>query len=97
MPTFLAVWLGHADGEAPFGYLKALVAGFGVLIGQLAEVRVVCGVLGQPLLGVGIVSANLDVRVSLVKENFRSLVSLMKSFFHYLTRRVPYSGLFLGS
>ena len=82
--AFLAVWRRQLETKASFGNGERHIARLGVLIGHLAEVGVLSGIGGQPLLEVGVVGTNLDKGVGLVKENFRGLVSLVKSCFHFL-------------
>ena len=51
---------------------------FCVLVGQLADRRVAAAVCGQPVLEVGVVCANMDQRVFLVKPYIGGLFLLRK-------------------
>ena len=68
-PAFLAVWGGQTERETPLCNIKLHAARFGVCVGLAALVRVLSGVGGKPFLQVGVVGADMDKRVFLIKPN----------------------------
>ena len=77
-PAFLAVWGGQTERETPLADFKLHAACFGVCVGLAALVGVGCGISGQPVLEVGVVCADMDQRVFLVKPNIGGLFLLRK-------------------
>jgi hypothetical protein len=58
--AFLAVWGGQTERETPLADFKLHAARFGVCVRQLAGGRIFAAVLGQPVLEVGVVGADMD-------------------------------------
>ena len=75
-PAFLAVWGGQTEREAPLCNLKLHAARVRVCVGLAALVGVLSGIGGQPVLEVGVVGADMDKRVFLVKPNIGDLFLL---------------------
>ena len=76
--AFCAVWDGQAKGETPLANHKLHAARFRVCVGLAALAGVSCGIGGQPVLEVGVVGADIDQRLFLVKPyigGFSCLVS----------------------
>ena len=76
--AFCAVWDGQAKGETPLANHKLHAARFRVCVGLPALAGVCCGIGGQPVLEVGVVGADIDQRLFLVKPyigGFSCLVS----------------------
>ena len=84
-PSFLAVWGGQTEREAPLADFKLHAARFGVCVGLAALVGVLSGVGGKPFLQVGVVGADMDKRVFLVKPNIGGLFLLRKPCSHKLS------------
>ncbi len=63
----LAVWSGQPEREASLFNLKFLAARVRVCIGLAALAGVGCGIGGQPVLEAGVVGADIDQRLFLVK------------------------------
>ena len=59
-PPFLTVWGGQTEREAAFLNIKLHAARFRVCVRQLAGGRIFAAVLGQPVLEVGVVGADMD-------------------------------------
>ena len=77
-PPFLAVWCSQPKGETPLADFKLHAAHFRVCVGLAALAGVSCGIGGQPVLEVGVVGADIDQRLFLVKPyigGFSCLVS----------------------
>ena len=68
--AFLSVWGGQPEREASLFNLKFLVARVQVYVRQLADGRVFAAVCGQPVFEVGVVGADEDGGVFLVKIDF---------------------------
>ena len=68
--AFCAVWDGQAKGETPLANHKLHAARFRVCVGLAALAGVCCGIGGQPVLEVGVVGADEDGGVFLVKIDF---------------------------
>ena len=83
--AFFAVWGGQTEREAPLYNLKLHATRFGVCVGLAALVRVSYGVGGQPVLEVGVVGADMDKGVFLVKPNIGGLFLLRKPCSHKLS------------
>ena len=66
--AFLSVWGGQPEREASLFNLKFLVARVQVYVRQLADGRVFAAVCGQPVFEVGVVGADEDGGVFLVKK-----------------------------
>ena len=84
-PSFLAVWGGQTEREAPLADFKLHAARFGVCVRQLAGGRIFAAVLGQPVLEVGVVCADIDGGFFLVKVDFGGLFLLGQSCSHKLS------------
>ena len=84
-PSFLAVWGGQTEREAPLADFKLHAARFGVCVGLAALVGVLSGVGGKPFLQVGVVGADMDKGVFLVKPYIGGLFLLGKPCFHKLS------------
>ena len=65
--AFLAVWGGQPKGEPPLADFKFHAARVRVCVGLAALAGVSSGIGGQPVLEVGVVGANMDKGVFLVK------------------------------
>ena len=76
-PPFLTVWDGQAEREAAFLNIKLHAARFRVCVGLLADRRVAAAVIKQPFLQGGVVGADMDKRVFLVKPNVGGLCFLI--------------------
>ena len=81
-PAFLAVWGGQTEREASFLNVKLHAARFRVCVGLLADCRVAAAVSKQPFLQGGVVGADMDKRVFLVKLNVGGLFPLGKPCSH---------------
>ena len=68
--AFLSVWGGQPEREASLFNLKFLAARVRVYVRQLADGRVFAAVCGQPVFEVGVVGADEDGGVFLVKIDF---------------------------
>ena len=84
-PPFLAVWGGQTERETPLCNIKLHAARFGVCVGLAALVGVLSGVGGKPFLQVGVVGADMDKWVFLVKPNIGGLFLLRQSCSHKLS------------
>ena len=84
-PSFLAVWGGQTEREAPLADFKLHAARFGVCVGLAALVGVLSGVGGKPFLQVGVVGADMDKGVFLVKPYIGGLFLLRKPCSHKLS------------
>ena len=76
--AFCAVWGGQPKGELPLADFKFHAARVRVCVGLAALAGVSCGIGGQPVLEVGVVCADIDQRLFLVKPyigGFSCLVS----------------------
>ena len=71
--AFLSVWGGQPEREASLFNLKFLAARVLVYVRQLADGRVFAAVCGQPVFEVGVVGADEDGGVFLVKIDFGGL------------------------
>ena len=80
--AFCAVWDGQAKGETPLANHKLHAARFRVCVGLAALAGVSCGIGGQPVLEVGVVGADMDKGVFLVKPNISGLFLLGKPCSH---------------
>ena len=82
--AFLSVWGGQPEREASLFNLKFFAARVRVYVRQLADGRVFAVVCGQPVFEVGVVGADEDGGVFLVKIDFGGLFLLGKSCSHRL-------------
>lgn len=82
--AFLSVWGGQPEREASLFNLKFLAARVRVYVRQLADGRVFAAVCGQPVFEVGVVGADEDGGIFLVKIDFGGLFLLGKSCSHRL-------------
>ena len=73
-PPFLTVWGGQTEREAAFLNVKLHAARFRVRVGQAAHIGVLLGVGGKPFLQGGVVGADMDKGVFLVKPYISGLV-----------------------
>ena len=83
--AFLVVWGGQTERETPLADFKLHAARVRVCVGLAALVRVSYGVGGQPVLEVGVVGADIDQRVFLVKPYIGGLFLLRKPCSHKLS------------
>ena len=77
-PPFLAVWGGQTERETPLFNIELHAARFRVCVCLLADRRVAAAVIKQPFLQGGVVGADMDKRVFLVKPNVGGLFLLGK-------------------
>ena len=102
-PAFCAVWDGQAKGETPLADFKFHAARVRVCVGLAALAGVSCGIGGQPVLEVGVVGADVDKGVFLVKPNISGLFLLRKpcshkrSFLPSVAQEWHFSAVFSGS
>ena len=80
--TFLTVWGSQTEREAAFLDVKLHAARFRVCVGLLADRRVAAAVIKQPFLQGGVVGADMDKWVFLVKPNIGGLFLLGKPCSH---------------
>ena len=83
-PAFLAVWGGQTEREPAFLNIKLHAARFRVCVGLLADRWIAAAVIKQPFLQGGVVGADMDKRVFLVKPNIGGLFLLGKPCSHRL-------------
>ena len=83
--AFLSVWGGQPEREASLFNLKFLAARVRVYVRQLADGRVFAVVCGQPVFEVGVVGADEDGGVFLVKPYIGGLFLLRKPCSHKLS------------
>ena len=76
--AFCAVWDGQTERETPLADHKLHAARVRVCVGLAALTGVGCGIGGQPVLEVGVVGADMDKGVFLVKPNIGGLFLLGK-------------------
>ena len=101
--AFCAVWGGQTERETPLCNIKLHAARFGVCVGLAALAGVSCGIGGQPVLEVGVVGADMDKGVFLVKPNISGLFLLRKpcshklSFLPSVAQEWHFSAVFSGS
>ena len=81
-PSFLAVWGGQTEREAPLADFKLHAARVRVCVGLAALAGVRCGISGQPVLEVGVVGADIDQRLFLVEADFRDFLALCQPCSH---------------
>lgn len=81
LSAFLAVWCGQTEREASLCNLKLHTARFRVAVGQLTDRGEAAAVRGQPVLQVGVVGADMDKGVFLVKPNIGGLFLLFSPVF----------------
>ena len=84
-PSFLAVWGGQTERETPLCNIKLHAACFVVCVGLAALVGVLLGISGKPLFEVGVVGADMDKGVFLVKPYIGGLFLLRKPCSHKLS------------
>src|SRR5699024_10514666 len=77
-PAFLTVWGGQTEREAAFLNVKLHAARFRVCVGLLADRRITAAVCKQTLFQVGVVGADMDKGVFLVKPNIGGFFLLGK-------------------
>ncbi len=81
-PPFLTVWGGQTEREAAFLNVKLHAARFRVCVGLLADCRITAAVCKQTLFQGGVVGADMDKGVFLVKPNIGGLFLLGKPCSH---------------
>ena len=69
----LIVWGGQTERETPLCNIKLHAACFVVCVGLVALVGVLLGISGKPLFEVGVVGADMDKGVFLVKPYISGL------------------------
>ena len=84
-PPFLAVWGGQTEREAAFLNVKLHAARFRVCVSLLADRRITAAVCKQTLFQGGVVGADMDKGVFLVKPNIGGLFLLRKPCSHKLS------------
>ena len=82
---FLAVWGGQPKREASLADFKLHAARFLVCVGLLADRRITAAVCKQTLFQGGVVCADMDKGVFLVKPNIGGLFLLRKPCSHKLS------------
>ena len=101
--AFCAVWDGQTERETPLADHKLHAARVRVCVGLAALAGVSCGIGGQPVLEVGVVGADMDKGVFLVKPNISGLFLLRKpcshklSFLPSVAQEWHFSAVFSGS
>ena len=75
--AFLAVWGGQTKRETPLADLKLHAARVRVCVGLAALSGVSCGIGSQPVLEVGVVGADMDQQLFLVKVDFGVFLQLL--------------------
>ena len=83
--AFLAVWSGQTEREAAFLNVKLHAARFLVCVCLLADRRITAAVCKQTLFQGGVVGADMDKGVFLVKPNIGGLFLLRKPCSHKLS------------
>ena len=81
-PPFLTVWGGQTEREAAFLNIELHAARFLVCVGLLADRRITAAVCKQTLFQGGVVGADMDKGVFLVKPNIGGLFLLGKPCSH---------------
>ena len=81
-PSFLAVWGSQTERETPFLNIKLHAARFRVCVHLLADRRIAAAVCKQTLFQGGIVGADMDKGVFLVKPYIGGLFLLRKPCSH---------------
>ena len=96
--AFLAVWGGQTERETAFLNVKLHAARFRVCVSLLADRRITAAVCKQTLFQGGVVGADMDKGVFLVKPNIGGLFLLRKPCSHKLSfLRLCYAiGAFFG-
>ena len=72
-PAFLAVWGGQTERETPLCNIKLHAARFVVCVGLVALVGVLLGISGKSPFEVGVVGADMDKGIFLVKSYINGL------------------------
>ena len=73
LPAFLAVWGGQTERETPLCNIKLHAARFVVCVGLVALVGVLLGISGKSPFEVGVVGADMDKGIFLVKSYISGL------------------------
>ena len=84
-PAFHAVWGGQTERESPLCNIRLHSARVRVCFGLTSLAVVRFGIVVQPVLEVGVVGADMDKRVFLVKPNIGGLFLLRKPCSHKLS------------
>ena len=85
LAPFLAVWGGQTERETPLADFKLHAARFLVCVCLLADRRITAAVCKQTLFQGGVVGANMDKGVFLVKSYIGGLFLLRKPCSHKLS------------
>ena len=72
-PAFLTVWGGQTERETPLCNIKLHAACFGVCVSLTALVGVLLGISGKSPFEVGVVGADMDKGIFLVKSYISGL------------------------
>ena len=72
-PPFLTVWGGQTERETPLCNIKLHAARFVVCVGLVALVGVLLGISGKSPFEVGVVGADMDKGIFLVKSYISGL------------------------
>ena len=91
-PPFLTVWGGQTEREAAFLDVKIHTARFLVCVGLTAFVGVLLGISGKPPFEGGVVGADMDKGVFLVKPYISGLFLFGKSCSHASSFCAPVTG-----
>ena len=91
-PVFLTVWGGQTEREAAFLDVKIHAARFLVCVGLTAFVGVLLGISGKPPFEGGVVGADMDKGVFLVKPYISGLFLFGKSCSHASSFCAPVTG-----
>ena len=73
VPPFLTVWGGQTERETPLCNIKLHAACFVVCVGLVALVGVLLGISGKSPFEVGVVGADMDKGIFLVKSYISGL------------------------
>ena len=85
-PPFLVVWGGQTERETPLCNIKLHAARVRVCVGLAADRRITAAVCKQTLFQGGVVGADMDKGVFLVKPNIGGLFPLRKPCSHILSK-----------
>ena len=103
LTPFLAVWRGQPEREPSFLDIKLHTACFRVSIDTSTLFRKLHSVIGQPILEVSIVGADINQWILFIEVDLCRFLTLFQSCFHrssflfYFTQEWHFSGIFFGS